>query len=216
MEKLLLLLVIGSINISCNSQTDLERLKFDKSIPEDIKKIKDVEKDDNGTYGLKSYRTNQLDYFKFGEVNFSKYAVPNGYDDAYSDIYIHVDNFEQNNYLGFSTSITNDKEAEDLLNYLKKKFGKPEERTTGLENGIALVWELKESKQWVLLEQNTENTRDHKKYLNTEFTIVKQGTRMLNSKNSEWLTVLENFKASSSPKKYNFYKNESNILRIRL
>lgn len=186
--------------ISCNSQTDLESLEFDKPIPEDIKKIKDVEKDDNGTYGLPSYRTTQLDYFRFGEVPFSKHTVLNGYDDAYSDIYIHVDNFEQNNYLGFSICITNDQEGIALFNYLKKRFGKPEERTTGLENGSALVWELKESKQWVLLEQNTENTRDHKKYLNTEFTIVKQGTRMLNSKNPEWLTVLENFKARSTPK----------------
>ena len=198
--KKFILLFTTIILASCNSQTDLELLEFDKPISEDIKKIKDVEKDDNGTYGLKSYRTTSLDRFKFGEVSFSKYAVPNGYDDAYSDIYVHVDNFEQNNYLGFSISLANDQEGTALLNYLKKKLGKAEERTTGLENGIALVWELKEFKQWVLLEQNTENTRDHKKYLNTEFTIVKQGTRMLNSKNPEWLTVLENFKASSTSK----------------
>ncbi|UPZ17820.1 hypothetical protein [Flavobacterium humidisoli] len=200
MKKIFILLFMCTTFISCNSQTDLETLKFDKPISEDIKKIKDVEKDDNGNYGLKSYRTNQLDYFKFGEVNFSKYAVPNGYDDAYSDIYMHVDNFEQNNYLGFSMYITNDQEGTALLNYLKKRFGKPEERSTGLENGIAFVWELKESKQWVLLEQNTENTRDHKKYLRTQVTIVKQGTRMLNSKNPEWITILENFKGSSTPK----------------
>ncbi|KAF2332804.1 hypothetical protein [Flavobacterium nitrogenifigens] len=200
MKIIILLFTISLMVTSCDSQTDLETLEFDKSIPENIKKIKEIEKDDNGAYGLKSYRSTQLDYFRFGEVFFSKYAVPNGYDDAYSDIYIHVDNFEKNNYLGFTVYVTNDKEGEDLLNYLKKRFGKPEERTTGLENGSALVWELKESKQWVLLEQNTENTRDHKKYLNTEFTIVKQGTRMLNSNNPEWLTVLENFKARSTPK----------------
>ena len=115
-------------------------------------------------------------------------------------IYIHVDNFDQNNYLGFSMYITNEQEGTALLNYLKKRFGKPEERTTGLENGIAFVWERKDSKQWVLLEQNNENTRDHKKYLRTQVTIVKQGTRMLNSKNPEWITILENFKGSSTPK----------------
>lgn len=199
MKKVLILLFICTF-ISCNSQTDLETLKFDKPIPEDIKKIKDVEKDDNGTYGLKSYRTTELDHFKFGDISFSKYAVPNGYDDAYSDIYVHVDNFEQNNYLGFSIYITNDREGTDLLNYLKKKLGKAEERVTGLKNGIAFVWELKESKQWVLLEQNTENTRDHKKYLRTRITIVKQGTKMLNSKNPEWLTILENFKGPDANK----------------
>ena len=90
MKQLFLLFISSLIFTSCNSQTNLETLKFDKSIPEDIKKIKDVEKDDNGTYGLKSYRTTQLDYFKFGEVFFSKYIVPNGYDDAYSNIYIYT------------------------------------------------------------------------------------------------------------------------------
>lgn len=200
MKKVLILLFICTTFISCNSQTDLETLKFDKPIPEDIKKIKDVEKDDNGTYGLKSYRTASLNHFKFGDVSFSKYAVPNGYDDAYSDIYVHVDNFEQNNYLGFSISLANDQEGTALLNYLKKKLGKAEERTTGLKNGIALVWELKESKQWVLLVQNTANTRDHKKYLTTEVTVVKQGIRVLNSQNPEWLTVLGSFNAAHSKK----------------
>ncbi len=201
MKKIFILFFICTTFISCNSQTDLETIKFDKPVTEEIKKIKDAEKDDNGNYGLKSYKTTSLDNFKFGEVSFSKYNVPNGYDDAYSEIYIHVDNFEQNNYLGFSISLANDQQGTALLNYLKKKFGKGEERSTGLENGIALIWELKESKQWVLLEQNTENTRDHKKYLTTEVTIVKEGIRMLNSKNPEWLTVLENFKASSTRKK---------------
>jgi hypothetical protein len=200
MKKVFILLFMCTTFISCNSQTDLETLKFDKPIPEDIKKIKDVEKDDNGTYGLKSYRTIELDHFKFGEISFSKYAVPNGYDDAYSEIYVHVDNFEQNNYLGFSISLANDQEGTALLNYLKKKLGKAEERTNGLDKGITFVWELKESKQWVLLEQNTKNTRDRKKYVRTEVTIVKQGTRMLNSKNPEWLTILENFKGPDAKK----------------
>jgi hypothetical protein len=203
MKKVFILLFICTTFISCNSQTDLEPLKFGTPIPENIKNIKnikDVEKDDNGTYGLKSYRSTELDNFKFGEVSFSKYAVPNGYDDAYSDIYIHVDNFEQNNYLGFSISIANDQEGTALLNYLKKKLGKAEERVNALENGIALVWERKDSKQWILLEQNTENTRDRKKYLTTEITVVKQGTRVLNSKNPEVLTVLGSFTGAHSKK----------------
>lgn len=200
MKNLLFLIIIITVISSCTSQTDLETLKFDTTISNDIKKIKNVNEDSDALYGLLSYRTNELQNFKFGEVNFSKYAVPNGYDDAYNEIYIHVDNFNQNNYLGFSISITNDKEGEDLLNYLKKKFGKPEQRTTGLENGIALVWEVKEPKQWILLVQNNGNTRDHKKYLQTDVTIVKQGVRVENTTNTKWFTILESFNVAHSKK----------------
>jgi len=200
MKKIFILLFMCTTFISCNSQTDLELLEFDKPISDDIKKIKNVNEDSDALYGLLSYRTNELQNFKFGEVTFSKYAVPNGYDDAYNEIYIHVDNFNQNNYLGFSISITNDKEGEDLLNYLKKKFGKPEQRTTGLENGIVLVWEVKEPKQWILLVQNNGNTRDHKKYLQTDVTIVKQGVRVENTTNTKWFTILESFNVAHSKK----------------
>lgn len=200
MKKLHILVLLCTTFISCNSQTDLQALKFDAPIPEQIKKIKEIEKDENGSYLLPSYRTNALDNFKFGDVSFSKYTVPNGYDDAYNEIYVHVDNFNQNKYLGFTISITNDNESKALLNYLKKKLGKGEERGTGLKNGIALVWEVKESNQWVLLVQNSANTRDSKKYLETELTIVKQGTRVQNSKDLKWLTILESFKGTHSKK----------------
>ncbi|PAM92668.1 hypothetical protein B4N84_21270 [Flavobacterium sp. IR1] len=201
MKKTFFLLTLSLLIISCTTTSiDLETLKFDKPIPEEIKGIKDIQKDDNGAYGLLSYKTESLQNFKFGDVSFSKYNVPNGYDDAYNEIYVHVDNFNQNKYLGFTISITNDNESKALLNYLKKKLGKGEERVTGLKNGIALVWEVKESNQWVLLVQNTANARDNKKYLETELTIVKQGTRVQNSKDLKWLTILESFKGTHSKK----------------
>jgi hypothetical protein len=200
MKKVILLFTTSLIIMSCNSQSiDLELLKFDRPIPESILNIKKLVEDTDVTYGLSSYRTDELQNFKFGDVTFSKYSVPNGYDDGYSEIYVHIDNYNENKYLGFSISIANEKEGIALLNYFKKKYGTPEERYTGLVNGKALVWKVKE--QWVLLEQNTENTRDHKKYLTTEVTIVKQGLRVQNTNNVEWLSILESFYASHADKK---------------
>lgn len=199
MKKITLLFMTSLIIMSCNSQSvDLELLKFDQQIPVSILNIKKIKEDTDVTYGLSSYRTDELQNFKFGDVIFSKYSVPNGYADGYSEIYIHIDNYNENKYLGFSISIANEKEGIALLNYLKKTYGTPEERYTGLVNGKALVWKVKE--QWVLLLQNTENTRDDKKYLTTEVTIVKQGLRAYNSENMEVLTVLGSFSAAH-PKK---------------
>lgn len=199
MKKILLLLTISTTITSCNSQIDLETLKFDEQIPESIKKIKGIVKDTDAIYGLKSYRTDELQNYKFRNVSFSKYSFPNGYDDAYSEIYVHVNDFDQNKYLGFSISITKEQEGTALLNSLKNKFGKPEERDTE-GNGIALFWEVENPKQWIFLKQYKKNTRNDKTYLNTDITIIKQGVRVENTTNTKLFTILESF-TLSNPKK---------------
>jgi hypothetical protein len=199
MKKVIVLFMTSLIITSCNSQSiDLESLKFDQQISENILNIKKIEEDTDVTYGLKSYRTDELQNFNFGDLSFSKYSVPTGYDDGYSEIYVHVDNYKENKYLGFSISIANEKEGIALLNDFKKKYGKPEERNTGLVNGKAFVWKVKE--QWVLFVQHTENTRDHKNYIETNITIVKQGIRVENTNNLKWLTILESFYAMHAKK----------------
>jgi hypothetical protein len=201
MKKVILLFMTSLIIMSCNSQSiDLELLKFDQQIPESVLNIKKIKEDTDVTYGLSSYRTDELQNFKFGDITFSKYSVPNGFDDAYSEIYVHVDNYKENKYLGFSISIANEKEGIALLNYFKKKYGKPEERDK-LGNSTAFVWELKDSKQWVLLVQNIFSTRDNKRYLQTDLTIVKQDLRVQNTTNVKWLTILESFNATNGNKK---------------
>jgi hypothetical protein len=184
--------MISSMIASCNSQTDLETLKYNESIIEIIKDTKETEKNQDAIYGLKSYTTEELQNFKFGDVSLSKYSVPDGYAYGTSNLYIHIDNYESSKYLGFSLCLTKEEEEKRLLMYLKKKYGNPEKRDTG-GNGISLFWNVKQSNQWIFLSQNKENTRKNNEYLSTTITIVKQGTRVENSNDSKVFTILESF-----------------------
>lgn len=52
MKKILLLLVISSINISCNSQTDLETLKFEDK----LLNLDNLEKEQGTEYYIKGLK----------------------------------------------------------------------------------------------------------------------------------------------------------------
>lgn len=192
MRRLVLLFMITTVITSCNSQTDLETLKYNESVLEIIKNTKEIEKDQDAIYGLKSYRTEELQNFKFGDVSLSKYSVPDGYAYGTCNLYIHIDNYEVSKYLGFTLNITKEEEEKRLLMYLKKKYGNPENRNTG-GNGISLFWNVKQSDQWIFLSQNKENTRKDNEYLCTTITIVKQGTRIENLNDPKVFTILESF-----------------------
>lgn len=199
MKKLTTLFMTSLMIVSCNSQViDLETLKFDEQISESIKKINEIEQGPDPGYALKSYGTDKIENFKFGDFLFSNFSVPNGYAYSKNNIYIHVDNFNENKYLGFSATIVKDEESIALINYLKKKFGEPEERDTN--NGIAFFWQVKQPLQWVFLKQYKENNRDDKKYLHTDITVIKQGVRVENTTNTEVFTILQHF-TLSNPKK---------------
>lgn len=188
---LFVLIMILTIT-SCNSQTDLEKLKIDSDISDLIKSIPTSEKRLDEQYGLMSYRIEELQNFKLGENTFSKFKIPNGYAYGTSDLYLHVDNYNTNKLLGFTLNIVKEEEAKKTLNYLKKKYGNPEVRDTG-GNGISLFWNIKESKQWIFLTQNKERTRKHDIYVSTKVLFVKEGTRIENSKDSKIFTILDNF-----------------------
>jgi hypothetical protein len=187
-----ILLLMGLMIVSCKGQTDLENLKYDESITKIIETINDKKEDRDPTYGLLSYRIDNLNGFKYGDVSFSKFSVNQGYDDSYSEIYLHVNNYSENKFLGFSMQIAKEEEGKKLVDYLKKKYGNPDDRETG-DNGTASFWNLDKNKQWIFLIQSTEKTKTKANYLNTSVVIVKQGVRVSNSTDLSVFTVLDNF-----------------------
>lgn len=177
---------------ACNSQTDLDELKFDVNVLGIVKDIKDVEKTRETDYGLLSYETVELQNFKFGDVAFSKYSVPDGYDYGNNRLDIHVDQYDSNKYLGATLEITNTDEAKELLIYLGKKYGKPDMRyQAGDDKGKAYLWEIKSLKKVILVTQVTEQTRKHNAYLSTHVVIVKEGVRLENTDDVKFATIIE-------------------------
>lgn len=192
MKNLLLLFMISTMITSCNSQTDLETLKYDRDISLLLKDVKSTEKIKDAYNSLLSYETEDLQNFKFGDVSFTKYSIPDGYAYGSNSLDIHVDSYDSNNFLGITLNITNKEEAQKLLNYLKKKYGNPENRDTD-GNGLAFLWQCDQSKQWIFFFQKKENTRKNNIYLSTRVVVLKQGTRVENSNDPKVFTVLDLF-----------------------
>ena len=201
MKQLFLLFISSLIFTSCNSQTDLETLKSKESILDITKNTEEIEKDRDAIYGLKSYRTEELQNFKFGDVSFTKYIMPNGYNADYNDLYIHVDNYEENNPIGFTLELVKEEEGEKLFLYLKEKYGNPEIRQPreGYKNKKGegnYIWDNGNLNYWILLSQTPRLKRDHSTFIYSTCVLIKKGTRVENSTDDKVFTVLESFKMS--------------------
>ncbi|TWP29898.1 hypothetical protein ETU09_02640 [Apibacter muscae] len=200
MKKILTLLLSSLLFISCQSQIDLEELTPGEDISTLAKNLKETREDREPNYALLGYRTDNLDQYKFGEVSFSKYELPNGYPANYSVSYLFVDNFKKNRYLGFRLTLVNEKEGNQLLDYLRKQYGEPEVHEAS-NNGQAYVWYVKD--QWILFSQDHISIdKKGNRFLTTDVIVIKQGTRVENSTDPKVFTILESFNMAY-PKKEN-------------
>ncbi|TWP29896.1 hypothetical protein ETU09_02630 [Apibacter muscae] len=191
MKKLLSLLFCIFLMVSCQSQIDLEGLTPGEDISTLAKNLKETREDREPNYGLLGYRTENLDQYKFGEVSFSKYELPDGNVADYSDSYLFVDNFKKNRYLGFRLLLVNEKEGNQLLDYLRKQYGEPEVHE-GSGKDKAYVWYVKD--QWILFNQKYgRKNQKGENFTSTYCMFVKQGTRVENSTDPKVFTILESF-----------------------
>jgi hypothetical protein len=180
--------MISTMVTSCNSQTDLETLKFDTDVSSIIK-VNDTtkfKKDKTVRYGLVAYTTDDIDNFRYANVDFSKLSIK---DDAKnslitytSDLSIYVDNFKSNKLSGIIIKIENENEGKSLLNYMKTKLGKPlmkniDNKDNYLESSY--LWDDKKGNQLVYVTQDTKYFSGEKnKFISTEVTILKRGMKL--------------------------------------
>lgn len=188
MKNLLLLFMISTMITSCNSQTDLETLKFATDVSSIIK-VKDTtkfKKDKTVRYGLVAYTTDDIDNFRYANVDFSNLSIK---DDAKnslitytSDLSIYVDNFKSNKLSGLIIKIEKESEGKVLLNYMKTKLGKPLlENIYNKDNHVqsSYLWDDKKGNQLVYVTQDTKYFSGEKnKFISTEVTILKRGMKL--------------------------------------
>ncbi|MEO8237041.1 MAG: hypothetical protein ABI793_00250 [Flavobacterium sp.] len=186
--KKTILLLIGLIIISCNSQTDLETLKFGTNISSTIEDTK-FEKDKNIDFGLVAYVTEDVENFRYGNVNFSNLTINDNTKNSLikyiSNLSIYVDDFKSNNVSGIKIELENESEGEILLNYIKTKLGKPLlENIYNKDNHVqsSYLWDDKKNNQVIYINQQTELYNDpEEKFVSTDITILKKGLKMIPS-----------------------------------
>ncbi|WP_163409588.1 hypothetical protein [Flavobacterium ajazii] len=186
MKNFILLLTTIIMITSCNSQTDLETLKFGSDISSIIKDTTRFEKDENIRYSFVAYVTKDIDDFKYGNVNISKLAIEDNAKNSLikytSNLSLYVDNFKNNKLSGLIIKIENENEGENLLKYIKTKLGKPLlENIYDKDNHIQsqYLWDDKKGNQLVYITQNTEYyNNDKNRFISTEVTILKKGIKL--------------------------------------
>ncbi|WP_461534253.1 hypothetical protein [Sinomicrobium sp.] len=200
--------IILSVNMlvmaSCKSQIDIEKLQYGESVVEVLKNVDKKEKDREVQNGVLSYRTEELNHFKYGEVVFSDFVAPDGYASDYSYADFYVDSYESNQYLGITLEIAKEEEGTQLVNYLKKQNGDPEvlylEEDMDKNFGRVYVWQDDKNDQVILLEQRSNETKDSGKYIRTRCVIAQKDLRVENSTDLNVFTLLEQFKMPYSTK----------------
>lgn len=188
MKNLILLFSFLAI-VSCNGQTDLESLKFDEKVSDNITK---GEKETEANYGLLSYKQADVKNYKLGTVLFSEYTVPKGYDYSNNNLALFVNSYQNNQYLGFILNLAKEDEGKKLIDYLTKTYGNPEKRSTD-KTGAAYFWDASAKNKWIFLTQTQELTQDNTKYTNTKLIVVKKGTRVENSSDAGTFSILDSF-----------------------
>lgn len=188
MKNLILLFSFLAI-VSCNGQTDLESLKFDEKVSDNITK---GEKETEANYGLLSYKQADIKDYKLGTVSFSEYTVPKGYDYSNNNLALFVNSYQNNQYLGFILNLVKEDEGKKLIDYLTKTYGNPEKRSTD-KTGVAYFWDTSAKNKWIFLTQTQELTQDNTKYTNTKLIVVKKGTRVENSSDAGTFSILDSF-----------------------
>lgn len=188
MKKVITLFMTSLIIISCNSQTDLETLKLDTNISSTLENTK-FEKDKNIDFGLVAYVTEDIEFFKYGNVNFSNFTIKDNSKNSLikysSNLSIYVDNFKSNKLSGIKIEIENEIEGKNLLKYVKSKLGKPLlENIYDQDNQVqsSFLWDDKKNNQLIYINQQTETYNDpEEKFVSTDITILKKGLKMIPS-----------------------------------
>ncbi|TWP24841.1 hypothetical protein ETU10_02445 [Apibacter muscae] len=82
--------------VSCQSQTDLEALKFGTDISTLLNKLEDQHKDSNYNIPRYGYSTKQLDHFTIGNIALNTYSFDNYYNTRDNELYLAVDSYKNN------------------------------------------------------------------------------------------------------------------------
>lgn len=188
MKKTIYILLFCCLASSCTSQTNLESLKFNGDISKTILDHGELKKNLAGAYGLKAYFSKKLDAFKIGSISPSTYEFPGGTIADCNNIWIYVDDYKTNRFLGYTFSSANEKDTEKLLEYLKSKYKGVKSKSDKL-HGDVYFWDIPETDRWIFVNQSK-----RKNYFQTTFTVVKRGLRIENASSVSINTIYDDYK----------------------
>ncbi|TWP29897.1 hypothetical protein ETU09_02635 [Apibacter muscae] len=118
MKKLLSLLFCIFLMVSCQSQTDLEALKFGTDIESLLKGLEDKYRDNSTYIPFPEYKMTELNCFKIGGITLNNYSL-------YNKVYLAVDSYKNNQFIGYVVIIQDPEKEQELTDYFLSQMGEP-------------------------------------------------------------------------------------------
>lgn len=189
-------LVFISCFFSCKSKTDLLSLKFDQKVSKLIKDDKQLITGRDIFFGLKGYVDDEPDSYSIGDIKLSSYSYPNSGVDNHNKLLIYING--EVDYLGFKYSSVNQEESHRIIEDFKSKYPKFK-RVKDRGDGESLIWDIPEMQAWIIIYQRKKVSNDNVKFLESDFVVIKKGTRIANSDDSGNINIYDYYSEMMDP-----------------
>ena len=160
MNKILFLSIMSFIIISCNPQIDLEVLEYNTKIQIPAEELEIDQSINVPLEGI--YRVKNLNKFKFNNISLNNDVI-----EFYNELlvnenklYLIVDSYNSNNYLGFELHLINENTSDKFLDLLLKKYNKPIKQFDYIEDNykdVQYLWQSNNTNEIILFDKHNEN-----------------------------------------------------------
>lgn len=192
--RLRLLFIFVPFFLACQSKTDLLSLKFDRDVSKLFKDDKQLKTGRDKFFGLWGYSDDEPNNYSIDGIKLSSYTHPDAENHNKLLIYINGDV----NYLGFKYSSVNQEESSKIIDDLKTKYPKFQ-KVAARGDRESLIWDIPALQAWIILYQRNQLAKDGKKFLESNFIVVKKGTRIANSTDPNGMNIYDYYSKTMDP-----------------
>lgn len=192
--RILLIFVFVPFFLACQSKTDLLSLKFDQDASKLFKGDKQLKSGRDKFFGLQGYTDDEPNNYAIDGIKLSSYTRPNA--EGHNKLLIYING--EVNYLGFKYSSVDQDESRKIIDHLKTKYPKFQ-KVAERGDGESLIWDLPALQAWIIFYQRNQVANDGKKFLESNFIVVKKGTRIANSDDPNGMNIYDYYSKMMDP-----------------
>jgi|GEM_PF-6074429 len=185
MGKYITVLMVCAVVVSCNAQKrDLEMLPYNKDLGAVVPDIREMQRDRELETTMSAYQTDNLTGYCINDIRLNNYTYDNTSYVQSNELYLLVDSYKANKFIGYVLRILDEKEANKLITYFQNKLGPPFKTKTytkeeeNYEDALYL-WN-KEKDRMTFIKKHSESRTNHQsgkeeKVTTTKIVVVKKG-----------------------------------------
>jgi hypothetical protein len=192
--RILCIFALVPFFLGCQSKTDLLSLKFDQDVSKLFKGDKQLKSGRDIFFGLRGYIDDEPNNYSIDGIKISSYTYPNS--EAHNKLLIYING--EASYLGFKYSSVNQEESRGIIDDLKAKYPKFQ-KVAARGDGESFIWDVPALQAWIILYQRNQIANDGKKFFESNFIVVKKGTRIANSDDPNGMNIYDYYFNTMDP-----------------